>query len=176
MMGVGMRGDLSMRRLGIRWVAWVVLALSCQLALADVLVGRVVAVADGDTVTVLDESRQQHRIRLLGIDAPERRQAFGNRARQHLADRVFQREVAVEFGKKDRYGRILGKVVLDGEDINLLMLREGMAWHYKQFQRDQRPADRVLYATAEREAREAGRGLWADPHPQPPWEFRRQSR
>lgn len=152
------------------------LALSAPAVWAEVLVGRVIAVADGDTVTVLDASRQQHRIRLVGIDAPERGQAFGNRARQHLADRVFQREVQVEYDKRDRYGRILGKIVLDGEDINLMMVRDGMAWHYRQFQRDQRPADRALYADAEREARAAGRGLWADAHPQPPWEFRRQNR
>ncbi len=152
------------------------LALSAPAVWAEVLVGRVIAVADGDTVTVLDAARQQHRIRLVGIDAPERGQAFGNRARQHLADRVFQREVQVEYDKRDRYGRILGKIVLDGEDINLMMVRDGMAWHYRQFQRDQRPADRTLYADAEREARAAGRGLWADAHPQPPWEFRRQNR
>jgi endonuclease YncB( thermonuclease family) len=152
------------------------LALSAPAVWAEVLVGRVIAVADGDTVTVLDASRQQHRIRLVGIDAPERGQAFGNRARQHLADRVFQREVQVEYDKRDRYGRILGKIVLDGEDINLMMVRDGMAWHYRQFQRDQRPADRALYADAEREARATGRGLWADAHPLPPWEFRRQNR
>lgn len=155
---------------------FLLLALSAPAVWAEVLVGRVIAVADGDTVTVLDASRQQHRIRLVGIDAPERGQAFGNRARQHLADRVFQREVQVEYDKRDRYGRILGKIVLDGEDINLMMVRDGMAWHYRQFQRDQRPADRTLYADAEREARAAGRGLWADAHPQPPWEFRRQNR
>ena len=152
------------------------LALLAPAVWAEVLVGRVIAVADGDTVTVLDASRQQHRIRLVGIDAPERGQAFGNRARQHLADRVFQREVQVEYDKRDRYGRILGKIVLDGEDINLMMVRDGMAWHYRQFQRDQRPADRALYADAEREARATGRGLWADAHPLPPWEFRRQNR
>lgn len=155
---------------------FLLLALLAPAVWAEVLVGRVIAVADGDTVTVLDASRQQHRIRLVGIDAPERGQAFGNRARQHLADRVFQREVQVEYDKRDRYGRILGKIVLDGEDINLMMVRDGMAWHYRQFQRDQRPADRTLYADAEREARAAGRGLWADAHPQPPWEFRRQNR
>lgn len=155
---------------------FLLLALSAPAVWAEVLVGRVIAVADGDTVTVLDASRQQHRIRLVGIDAPERGQAFGNRARQHLADRVFQREVQVEYDKRDRYGRILGKIVLDGEDINLMMVRDGMAWHYRQFQRDQRPADRTLYADAEREARAAGRGLWANAHPQPPWEFRRQNR
>lgn len=152
------------------------LVLAAPVVWAEMLIGRVIAVADGDTVTVLDASRQQHRIRLVGIDAPERGQAFGNRARQHLADRVFQREVQVEYDKRDRYGRILGKIVLDGEDINLMMVRDGMAWHYRQFQRDQRPADRTLYADAEREARAAGRGLWADAHPQPPWEFRRQNR
>ncbi len=168
---------MVMRWRHLHWLGlFLWLALSCPLGLADVLVGRVVAVADGDTVTVLDDSRQQHRIRLVGIDAPENRQPYGHRARQHLAERVFQRDVEVEYDKRDRYGRILGKIVLDGEDVNLMMVRDGMAWHYRQFQRDQRPADRALYAAAEREARAEGRGLWADPQPQPPWEFRRQSR
>ena len=154
----------------------VALALLCALATlarADVIGGRVVGIADGDTVTVLDASRSQHRIRLQGIDAPESRQAFGARSKQHLSDLVFDKEVSVEWEKRDRYGRVLGKVLVGGSDTCLAQVRAGMAWHYKYYENEQSPEDRRLYAEAEREARAAGRGLWADPDPTPPWDFRR---
>jgi endonuclease YncB( thermonuclease family) len=83
-----------------------------------VLEGLVVAVADGDTLTVLDDTQTQHRIRLSGIDAPEKGQPFGNVSKQNLADAVFQKRVAVEYAKTDRYGRLVGKVLLDGQDLS----------------------------------------------------------
>lgn len=95
---------------------------------AGILSGRVVAVADGDTVTVLNAERVQHRIRLSGIDSPERRQAFSNRSKQAFSDMVFQRQVEVHWTKRDQYGRIVGKLVIDGQDANLTMLEQGMAW------------------------------------------------
>lgn len=156
--------------------ALVLLCALTALARADVIRGRVVGVADGDTITVLDASNSQHRIRLQGIDAPESRQAFGSRSKQHLSDLVFDKQVGVEWEKKDQYGRTLGKVLAGGRDVNLEQVRAGMAWHYKHYQGDQSPADRRLYAEAEREAREARRGLWADPDPTPPWDFRRGGR
>lgn len=154
-------------------------ALLCALAAlgrADVIQGRVVGLADGDTITVLDASKSQHRIRLQGIDAPESRQAFGARSRQHLSDLVFNKEVSVEWEKRDRYGRVLGKVLVGGRDACLAQVQAGMAWHYKYYQDEQSPEDRRLYAEAEREAREARRGLWSDPDPVPPWDFRRGGR
>jgi len=137
------------------------------------LVGKVVSIADGDTLTVLDASDTQHRIRLSGIDAPESRQAFGTRSRQHLADLDFSKVVTVEYDKRDRYGRTLGKVLIDGRDANLEQIKSGMAWHYKYYENEQPPQDRKTYAEAEREARAAKRGLWVDPNPTPPWDFRR---
>lgn len=141
-------------------------------ASADWLEGTVVAIADGDTLTVLDATQTQHRIRLAGIDAPEKRQAFGNVSRQHLADAVFQRRVRVEYHKADRYGRLIGKVLLGGQDLNLAQVTAGLAWHYKQYEREQSPDDRRTYAAAEDEARAARRGLWRDSAPVPPWEWR----
>jgi endonuclease YncB( thermonuclease family) len=94
---------------------------------AEMLNGRVVGVADGDTVTVLDASRQQHKIRLMGIDAPEKKMPFGNRSKQSLSDLVFDRQVQVEYNKKDRYGRTLGKIIVDGVDANLAQIKAGMA-------------------------------------------------
>src|SRR5690349_4740841 len=112
------------------------------LAQAEILRGRVVKIADGDTLTVLDESKRQHKVRLVGIDAPERKQAFGTVSRQNLADLVFSKKVVVEWSKQDRYHRVLGKVLLDGQDINLKQIKAGLAWHYKRYDKDQRLADR----------------------------------
>lgn len=140
------------------------------------LVGRVVAVADGDTVTVLDAQKQQHRIRLVGIDAPESKQAFGQKSKDQLAQWVHGQEVRIEHTKTDRYKRILGKIWVQDRDINLAMVESGMAWYYKQFSRDLSPSDRTLYEKAEARARQQRLGLWADAHPQAPWDFRRQQR
>jgi endonuclease YncB( thermonuclease family) len=104
-------------------------ALCACLAQAEILRGKVVKIADGDTLTVLDKSNRQHKVRLIGIDAPERKQPFGTVSRQNLADLVFGKEVAVEWHKQDRYQRVLGKVLLDGQDVNLKQVKAGLAWH-----------------------------------------------
>ena len=134
------------------------------------LIGRVVKVSDGDTITVLDSSKTQHKIRLQGIDAPEKKQAFGNASRKFLAGLVANREVRVAWSKRDRYQRILGTVFVDGKDVNLEMLKAGMAWHYKKY--DSTPT----YAQAESEARAAKRGLWQDKNPIKPEAFRKAKR
>ena len=134
--------------------------------------GKVVGVSDGDTVTVLDAEQHQHKIRLAGIDAPEKAQAFGQASKRSLSDMVYGREVDVSWDKRDRYGRIIGKISADKMDICLEQVRRGMAWHYKQYQRDQSPADRQAYAAAEDLARANHVGFWHDPNPVPPWNFR----
>ena len=139
---------------------------------ADTLLGKVINVADGDTITVLDDTHTQHKIRLTGIDAPEKRQAFGNVSKQSLAEQVAGQSVAVEWVKVDKYGRKLGKVLLAGQDANLEQVKRGLAWHYKQYQREQSPTDQQSYAAAEIEARAAKLGLWRDADPLPPWGFR----
>ena len=143
---------------------------------ADTLLGKVINVADGDTITVLDDTHTQHKIRLTGIDAPEKRQAFGNVSKQSLAEQVAGQSVAVEWGKVDKYGRKLGKVLLAGLDCNLVQVKRGLAWHYKQYQREQSPTDQQSYAAAEIEARAAKLGLWRDADPVPPWEFRHKGK
>ena len=142
----------------------------------QVLTGHVVRVADGDTVTILDSNNTQHRIRLQGIDAPESHQAFGTQSKQSLSQLIFDKDVTVEYEKTDRYGRIVGKIILDGTDIDLEQIRAGMAWHYKDYENEQTPADRDLYARAEDEARNARRGLWVDANPIEPSEYRRDER
>jgi len=139
---------------------------------ADTLQGRVVGIADGDTVTVLDDSNTQWKIRLMGIDAPEKKQAFGNKSKESLSDLVFNKQVAVKYSKKDRYGRTVGKIIVDGIDANLEQVKDGMAWHYKQYQSEQSVEDQAAYAEAEEQARAETRGLWYDADPTPPWDWR----
>ena len=140
------------------------------------LSGRVVRIADGDTVTVLDSSNTQHRIRLEGIDAPESHQAFGAQSKQSLSQMVFDKDVTVVYQKTDQYGRLVGKITLDGKDINLEQVKTGMAWHYKEYDREQTPVDRDLYAKAQDEARAARRGLWQDADPVEPSAFRKEEK
>ena len=132
--------------------------------------------ADGDTITVLDDTNTQHKIMLTGIDAHEKRQAFGNVAKQSLVEQVAGQSVAVEWVKVDKYGRKRGKVLLAGLDCNLVQVKRGLAWHYKQYQREQSPTDQQSYATAEVEAKAAKLGLWRDADSMPPWKFRRNTR
>src|SRR5215475_14768406 len=100
-------------------------------ACAQTITGKVVGVSDGDTITVLDASNQQHKIRLEGIDAPESNQDFGSRAKQSLSDLVFGKTVTVTSEAKDMYGRVLGDVTVDGKNVNLEQVRRGMAWFYR---------------------------------------------
>ncbi len=148
------------------------LALACT-ANAETITGRVVGVADGDTITVLDANKVQHKIRLSGIDAPEKKQAFGNRSKESLSELVFDKTVNVETSKRDRYGRQIGKVLVNGRDVNLVQVERGMAWFYRQYQREQSPNDQRLYEAAEDAAKAEKQGLWRDADPVPPWEFRR---
>ena len=131
--------------------------------------GKVVGVTDGDTVTVL-RYREQVKIRLTEIDAPERKQPFGERSRQSLAELVFRKEVLVIDQGTDRYGRTLGRLKLGSMDANEEQLRRGMAWVY-----DKYVVDRALYRIQD-EAKRQRKGLWADPKPVPPWDWRRVKR
>lgn len=135
------------------------------------ITGRVVRVADGDTVSILDASKKQHKIRLYGIDTPERDQAYGRKARRVLSDLVANEEVGVVVVEKDDYGRNVGTLYHNGTHVNAYMVRTGYAWWYRHYA----PHSRLL-SSAEKAAREASLGLWADPDPTPPWEWRRSQR
>lgn len=153
-----------------------ILALVSNRVIAETLQGRVVKVSDGDTITVLDTTNQQHKIRLMGIDAPEKKQPFGEKSKQALSSIVYDRQVVVEYGKLDRYGRKVGKVLVDGIDANFEQVKAGMAWHYKKYQKEQSAEDRVLYSIAEDQAKNEARGLWVDREPISPWEWRKQEK
>ena len=132
--------------------------------------GKVVSIADGDTCTILDAEKQQHKIRLDGIDAPEKGQAFGTKSREALGRKVHEREVIITWTKRDRYQRILGRVDCGACWINREMVSEGWAWRYVQYSKDPE------LIKAETEARESKRGLWADKSPVPPWEWRKSEK
>lgn len=140
----------------------------------DTFTGRVVAIADGDTLTVLDESNQQRKIRIQGIDAPEKGQAFGTVSQRNLSALVFGKQVSVECGKLDRYQRLVAKVWVNGADVGYTQVRDGLAWHYKQYQKEQSKMDQQLYDAAEIKARRDQKGLWVDAQPKAPWEFRKE--
>jgi len=135
------------------------------------LTGRVVRVADGDTVTLLDRSNTQHKVRLYGIDTPERNQPYGKAAKNALVGLINNRPVEVVVVTKDSYGRTVGTLYRDGVNINEAMVAAGYAWWYQYFA----PHERALQE-AEQQAREQRLGLWADPHPVPPWDWRRSRR
>ncbi|HQS58342.1 MAG: nuclease [Gallionellales bacterium 35-53-114] len=159
-----------------RFYLLIAILLLANVAIASTLEGRVVGVADGDTVTILDSSNTQFKIRLMGIDAPEKKQAFGNKSKQSLSDLVFNKQVMIEYSKKDKYGRTVGKILVEGVDANLEQVKAGMAWHYKQYQSEQAVADRRLYALAEEQARARKIGLWVDAEHMPPWDWRKQEK
>lgn len=160
-------GTLPLRLRGLVAVA---LLVATAPGLAEQFTGRVVGVSDGDTVTVLRQTAQgprPARIRLHGIDCPESRQAFGTRAKQFTSAAAFGKQATVDVKDTDRYGRLVAVVTVEGRNLNRELVKAGLAWWYRQYA----PQDRDL-AALEAEARAAHRGLWADPWPVPPWEFR----
>ena len=135
--------------------------------------GIVVKVSDGDTIQVQDDKGALHKVRLTGIDAPEKRQDYGLISRDNLSKSISFKPVTVKSKKIDRYGRELG-VVIDGDkDVNLEQIRAGMAWHYKAYERDQSVRDRAIYSEAEKEARKFKYGLWNSDKQIPPWDYRK---
>lgn len=127
---------------------------------------RVVNVHDGDTLTALDAGNVQHKVRLEGIDAPELGQPFGRVARDRLAELAKGKEATIREHGKDRYGRVLASVDVAGDDLGRRLVAEGLAWHYTRYSKD------AGLSAAERDARSAKSGLWADREPVPPWEWR----
>lgn len=133
---------------------------------------KVVGVTDGDTVTVLDAGHRQRKVRLAGIDAPERKQPYGQRSKQYLSDLVFGKEVLVDCGKTDRYRREICVVFVNGKDVNLAQVEAGMAWWYRKYAKEQTAQQRGNYEATETRAKAMRIGLWAGSQAVPPWEWR----
>jgi len=152
------------RRISTLVIAWVIIYPS--FLLASSWEGKVVGISDGDTIKVLKNGTQV-KVRLAAIDCPEKKQPYGNKAKQFTADMVGGKVVKVWETDTDRYGRIVGFVFVGDKNLNKELLSAGLAWHYKKYSRD--PA----LAKLEFRARSAKRGLWSEPDPLPPWEWRR---
>jgi len=149
--------------------------------IADVIEGTVAKIAGGDTITVLDSKKVQHRVRIAGIDAPEKGQPFGNASKKRLGELVAREEVRVEFNKHDRWGRIVGNMWVTPPDcptcgttldVALAQVTSGMAWWYRKYANEQSLEDQGRHEFAEQEAKAKRAGLWQDKNPQTPWEYR----
>lgn len=158
-----------------KWIV-VVLLSSSVFCYADTITGRVVGVTDGDTIKVLDASNTEYKIRLAGIDAPEKKQAFGQVSKKSLSDLVFDKQVTVDWNKQDRYGRTIGKVLVNGVDTNLEQVKRGMAWFYKKYQNELLLQDRLDYLHAQEFAEKERVGLWVGNNLVAPWDFRKNAR
>ena len=171
---------------GLHFLFTIVSSLS-----AETIQGKVVKVIDGDTVTIVDGNGFKHRVRLAGIDAPEKAgQFYGEESTKNLRWLVYNKGVTAEYSKYDRYGRIVGKVLVGSKgdtfclsiecartlDVGLEQINAGTAWHYKRYQNEQHEEDRKLYSVAERGARKKKIGLWKDKNPTSPWKWRKDSR
>ena len=154
-----------MVQLIVAFVAWFIVFA----AAAEPIAGQVVGVHDGDTITVLTAGKHQLKIRLAEIDAPELDQPYGGKAKQALADLVFGQVVSILPAATDRYGRTVGRVYREGQDVNLALVHAGAAWAFLKYQTD------AIFSQAETAARSAQIGLWALQADQimPPWEWRR---
>ena len=152
--------------LALSWL--LVLLLVVTPSWAEEYIGTVVSILDGDTIEVM-HNQHPERIRLYAIDCPEKGQAFGKRAKQATSALVFAKRVSLQTHGKDKYGRTLGDVLLsDGTNVNHALVKAGWCWWYRKYA----PGDTML-ERLEKEAREAKNGLWVDPSPIPPWEWRR---
>ena len=149
-------------------LAFIPLVLMVTLAYSQEYKGRVVAISDGDTFTLLTPDKQQVKVRLSEIDAPEKTQPFGTRSRQALSELIFSKEVLVVQDDIDRYERLVGQVYVNGINVNRKMVQDGYVWVYRQYLKD------PTLLQDEQAAREAKRGLWSLPSTEqvPPWEWR----
>lgn len=135
--------------------------------------GKVIHVADGDTVNVLNARRESVRIRFSGIDAPEKNQPFGRRSKQALEALAKGRMARVVPVDTDKYGRSVARIEIDGRDIGLQMIASGLAWVYPKYVHNVPPALADSYLKAQASARMHRSGLWRDSRPVPPWEWRK---
>lgn len=153
-------------RYSVKSMLWIVLLTVPFCLFAEQIQGNVVRVLDGDTIEVLQD-RTPVRIRLINIDAPEKKQPFGRWSTNQLKSLIAGQPVTVTYTQTDRYGRVLGRVVTtNGIEANRYIVQNGAAWVYDQYNTD--PSLPAL----QREARAQKRGLWADSQPVPPWEWR----
>ena len=154
---------LFMKRFALILI-FVLISLVCS---AQRFTVKVVSISDGDTFTAINKDNLQLKIRIFGIDAPEKKQAYGNKSKEFLSSLIFGKSISIDVQSKDGYGRYLAYVYSpEGKDVSLLMIHEGMAWHFTKYDNNE------VYEAAQAGAKKAKRGLWADPSPIAPWDFR----
>jgi endonuclease YncB( thermonuclease family) len=153
----------------MKFLFFIIFCLSSSLSQAESLIVKVVGVTDGDSITVIDSKKNQLKVRLEQIDAPELGQPYGNKSKQALSELVFGKTVNLVSNSRDKYGRTLGRIYLDDTDINAEMIKQGMAWVYRQYSKEQ---DFIDY---EETAKLNKVGLWSPQESEriPPWEWRR---
>ena len=134
------------------------------------LKGKIIHISDGDTAHLLTDKKEKIKIRLSDIDAPENKQAFGNKSKENLKSYIYQKNVVVEYKDKDKYQRVLGTIYYQNKDINLQQVKDGYAWVYKKYSK------KLSYHKAEDEARDKNKGLWSDKNPIEPWKFRKNKK
>jgi endonuclease YncB( thermonuclease family) len=157
-----------------KYIKYAIFAMFSILAFhvsAQTISGRVVSVADGDTLTVLTDDYQQFKIRLAGIDAPEKSQAFGQVSKHQLSKLCFNKQAEVNVVTTDKYRRVVGDVFCENIHANKEMVRDGYAWVYRQYSKGFEQ-----FIPLEQAAQEARIGLWADAQPTPPWQWRRSNK
>ncbi len=168
--------DMTLHRTNPVLLVTFLILFAPSIALAENISGRVVGITDGDTVTLLTSDNVQYKIRLAGIDAPEKNQPFGQKSKQALSDCAYDRLATIEGDKKDRYDRVVAKVIVGGVDCNLKQLKLGLAWHYKKYQSEQSASDRKTYGEAEKMAYELKQGLWIEANTIAPWDWRKSKK
>lgn len=156
-----------MRKLLIFILSLIIIVLS----FATTIKGKVIKVADGDTITILEENGDKTRVRFYGIDAPEKKQDYGIKSLNILKKLIDKKEVEIEIKNKDQYGRIVGVVYYDKININLYMLETGSAWWYKQYSKHN-----IEFKIAEEKAKSEKIGLWKEKNPTPPWIYRKEKK
>ena len=157
-----------------RWLIIALALLASETINAETVTGYVTAITDGDTIVLLDASKTQHKIRIAGIDAPEKVQPFGSKSTASMAAMAFNKDAVAECPKKDRYGRQICKVTVNGVDVGLEQIKTGMAWWYRKYSKEQSSQDQADYEQAETWAKLRRLGLWNDTNPVPPWDWRHQ--
>jgi endonuclease YncB( thermonuclease family) len=157
----------------LRLIIFAILVFHLHVASAATMTGRVVRVIDGDTIILLGQGNVQHIIRLKSIDAPEQGQPYEAMAMDNLSRHTAGKFVVVDYDNKDRDGRIVGRVQVGDIDVCLQQISDGLAWHYQSDEQTQSLSEQMCYSNSEKEARKNRRGLWYDPSPIPPWQWRR---
>lgn len=154
-----------------RLLLGILLAFTSIASTAGTVIGDVIGITDGDTLTLLVD-RQTYKVRIAGIDAPEKRQAWGAKSKTNLSRLAFNQEAVAECTKVDRWGRQICKVTVNAVDIGLEQIKDGMAWWYRKYAKEQSAGDQSAYESAELMAKLRRLGLWSDTNAVPPWDFR----